>query len=97
MKALMISTIKITDPAGFQKYMEKTQQIARPYGAELVFRGKRSATLNGTETDGTMVVVVGFPDIDALERWNNSLEYQDIVALRDSSSVQVMTAYGPLE
>ncbi len=97
MNALMISTIKVTDPAGFQEYMKKTQEVARPYGAELVFRGRRSATLNGTDTDGSVVVVVGFPSVAALESWNSSPEYQEIVALRDASSVQVMTAYGPLE
>lgn len=93
MTALMISTIKIKDPSAFQSYMEKTQDVARPYGAKLVFRGCSSATLNGSALDGDVVVVVSFPNMETLERWNSSPEYQEIVALRDSSSDQVMTAY----
>ncbi|MEO1108050.1 MAG: DUF1330 domain-containing protein [Pseudomonadota bacterium] len=97
MTALMISTIKVTDPARFQDYMAKTQEIARPYGAKALFKGMRSATLNGTDTEGDMVVVVSFPDIETLERWNTSDEYKKIVALRDTSSSQVMTAYSAFE
>lgn len=93
----MISTITVTDPASFQDYMAKTQEVARPFGAKALFHGRRSATLNGDALQGDMVVVVSFPDLETLERWNASPEYQEIVALRDASSVQVMTAYGPLE
>ncbi|MEM9393748.1 MAG: DUF1330 domain-containing protein [Pseudomonadota bacterium] len=93
MTALMISTIKVTDPEQFQTYMRKTQDVARPYGAKMLFRGRCSATLNGGATNGDVVVVVSFPDIETLKRWNASPEYQSLVALRDASSEQVMTAY----
>ncbi|KMW58094.1 hypothetical protein AIOL_003065 [Candidatus Rhodobacter oscarellae] len=46
---------------------------------------------------GEMVVAVSFPDLGALQRWNASPEYQDIIALREASSQQVMTAYGPMD
>lgn len=97
MTALMISTINVTDPSGFQDYMRKTQEVARPFGAKLLFRGTRGATLHGNDMNGDMVVVVSFPDFDTMQRWNASPEYQAITALRDASSDQVMTAYVPMD
>ncbi|WP_170831355.1 DUF1330 domain-containing protein [Jannaschia faecimaris] len=93
----MISTITVTDPLKFQDYMRRTQEVARPFGAEMMYRGKHSATLAGGPSHGEMVVVVSFPDLETLKRWNASPEYQELVALRDSSSVQTMTAYGPMD
>ncbi|MBW4706598.1 DUF1330 domain-containing protein [Roseobacter sp. YSTF-M11] len=96
MTAIMISTISVTDPKGFQDYMARTQAVARPYGAQMMFRGQRSETLSGNASNGDMVVVVSFPDLEALQRWHASPEYREIIALRDASSDQVMTAYGPM-
>ena len=39
MSALMIATITVKDPEKFQQYLAKTQEVAAPYGAELLFRG----------------------------------------------------------
>jgi uncharacterized protein (DUF1330 family) len=96
MTALMISTIEVTDPASFQDYMMATQKVAGPYGAKLLFRGKLDAMLSESDRPGPLVVVVSFPDIETLHRWNASPEYQDLIPLRDKSSVQTMTAYQAL-
>jgi len=93
MSALMISTITVTDPVGFQSYLAKTQKIASAFGAKLLFRGTLAENLNGVTELGPMVVVAEFPDMETLSRWNASPEYKEIVELRDQSSVQVMTAY----
>ena len=96
MSAIMISTIKVTDPDGFQTYMQKTQAVAAPNGAKLLFRGKRGQMLNGDQPDGELVVVASFPDIATIQRWHQSEEYQALIPLRDASSEQVMSAYGEL-
>lgn len=93
MSALMISNITVTDPEGFQDYMAKTQAIASSYGAKLLFRGRLSDNLAGEQDLGPLVVVAEFPDMETLRRWNASPEYQEIVELRQSSSVQIMNAY----
>ncbi|MGI9422724.1 MAG: DUF1330 domain-containing protein [Hyphomicrobiaceae bacterium] len=45
MSALMIARITVKDPAKFQEYFTKTQQVAAPYGAELLVRGKADHAL----------------------------------------------------
>ena len=97
MTALMISTITVTDPEGFQTYLAKSRAIAQPYGAKMLFRGRTHAALAGAPVAGTMVVIAEFPDIEALQRWNTSPEYEEIVALRESCSEQVMTAYDMMD
>lgn len=51
MSALMIAPITVRDPEKFQQYLTKTQEVAAPYGAELLFRGAVDKTLTGEEKD----------------------------------------------
>lgn len=93
MSALMISTIEVTDPQSFASYLQKSKQLASRYGAELLFRGTQTDSLNGDSPSGPMIVIARFPDIDSIKAWNNSQEYKDLIPLRDAGSHQVMTAY----
>ena len=45
----MIARISVKDPEKFQDYLAKTQQIAAPYGAEFLYRGKVDRALNGND------------------------------------------------
>lgn len=47
MSALMIATITVKNAEKFQVYLAKTQKIAAPYGAELLYRGKAGRGLTG--------------------------------------------------
>lgn len=93
MTALMIAQITVTDPATFQQYMAKTQEAARPYGAEMVSRGTVGRRLTGTALDHQMTVIVRFPSLERIDAWHDSPEYQDLVALREAGAKIVMTSY----
>lgn len=93
MSAVMISQIEVTDKDAFQEYLTKTQKIAGSYGAELLFRGRMDAVLNGEPANHQMVVIARFPDMETIRRWHASDEYQAIVPLREKGSRQLMTAY----
>lgn len=93
MSAIMISQVAVTDQKIFQDYMTKTQEVAKPYGAELLFRGRRGDTLNGESNSHHMTVIVRFPDMETIHRWYQSPEYQAIIPLREQSSHQVMVTY----
>ena len=93
MSVVMISQVRVTEPDMFQAYMAKTQQVATPYGAELLFRGQKSGTLNGEPTDHQLLVIVRFPDRAVLEEWHSSPEYQELIPLREAGSDQIMTFY----
>lgn len=92
MSALMISTITVKDPAKFQEYLAKTQEVARTFGAEIVFRGKLDRVLNGNG-DHQLVVVARFPSAEKLNAWYDSPEYEPLIPLREEGSHMNMTAY----
>jgi len=93
MSAIMISQIKVTNPEGFQDYLRQTKQLAGTYGAKLLFQGKEPVALHGQLSNHQFTVIAEFPSIEKLMDWYQSVEYQALVPLRDSASVQVMTAY----
>ena len=93
MTALMIAQISVKDPETFQQYMTKTQQVARPYGAEMVSRSKACRRLAGDALDHQMTVVVRFPSLERLDAWHDSPEYQELIGLRQAGADMTMTSY----
>lgn len=92
MTAVMIARITVKDPAKFGEYMKKTQQVAGPFGAEMMFRGKVERPLNG-DADHAIVVIAKFPSNEALNDWYDSDAYQPLKALRDEGADMHMTSY----
>ena len=92
MSALMIARITVKDPAKFQEYFAKTQQVAAPYGAELLVRGKVDRALNG-DKDHAIAVIAKFPSIAKLNEWYDSDAYRPLKALRDEGTDMHMTSY----
>jgi uncharacterized protein (DUF1330 family) len=96
MSALMIATITVNDPAKFQEYLTLTQQVAAPYGAELVHRGTvdKDLTADGNaQPDHQMTVIVKFPSTAAIDRWYGSDAYQALIPLRLEGSDMKMVSY----
>ena len=93
MSALMIARITVKDPAKFQDYLAKTQQVAAPYGAELLYRGKVDRALTGESSDHALAVIVKFPSLARIEEWYASDAYRPLKALRDEGSDMQMTTY----
>ncbi len=96
MNALMIATITVKDPEKFQQYLAKTQEVAAPYGAELLFRGKVDKTLTGEDNDHSLAVIVKFPSLEILNQWYGSDEYQPLMSLRDEGAEMKMTSYAAM-
>ena len=92
MPALMISEIRVKSPEKLAEYMEKTQALARTFGAEMVARAEFARHLTGSD-DHDRVVVARFPDMDRLEAWFTSDAYAALVPLREAASDMRMTAY----
>ncbi len=93
MSALMIATITVKDPEIFQKYLAKTQEVAAPFGAELLFRGAVDKTLTGEDKDHRLAVIVKFPSLEKINEWYGSDAYRPLIALRDEGSDMKMTSY----
>lgn len=96
MSALMIARITVKDPEKFQEYLTKTQQVAAPYGAELLYRGKVDRSLTDKDKDHELAVVVKFPNLEKINEWYESDAYQPLKALRDEGADIQMTSYAAL-
>ncbi len=89
----MIARITVKDPEKFQEYLAKTQQVAAPYGAELLYRGKVDGALTGESKDHSLAVIVKFPSLENIDEWYGSDAYQPLKALRDEGADMQMTSY----
>lgn len=92
MPAYLIGTIRITDPAVWQTYVDAVGATFEPWGGRVLFRGAKVARLNG-DAHGERVVVAEFDDMTALMNWHDSPAYQALIALRTQGAEVVLTAY----
>ncbi|MGE5714094.1 MAG: DUF1330 domain-containing protein [Betaproteobacteria bacterium] len=92
MPAFIVGTIRVTEPAAWQRYVERVGATFSPYGGRVLLRGGKVRELAGA-SHGERVVVAEFPDLDALMRWHESPEYQSLIALREAGAEVVLTAY----
>ncbi len=81
MAAYLIVDLEVTDPAGYEEYRKQVPASLEKYGAKLLVRGGRVATLEGGWKP-QRIVVVEFPSMDAAQRWYDSEEYRGPKALR---------------
>ena len=92
MPAYLIGTIRVTDEAAWQKYVDRVGATFVPHGGMVLLRGLKRRELAGS-SHGDRIVVAEFRDLSSLERWHDSAEYQALIGLRDSGAEVVLTAY----
>lgn len=91
-QAYVVGQVTVKDEGKWTEYQSKVGATFGPWGGEPVLRGKQFAALAGT-CPHAAVVVLRFPDADALRNWFESPEYQALIALRDAAADVVLTAY----
>jgi len=92
MRAFIVGTVRVTDPAAWQRYVERVGATFGPHDGRVLLRGSKARELAGS-AHGERVVVAEFPDLEALQRWHGSPEYQALIALREAGAEVVLTAY----
>jgi uncharacterized protein (DUF1330 family) len=92
MSAYVIGHITVTDTDKWAEYRRQVPATLEPWGAELVFRGQRSAVLAGDHPH-TDTVVIRFPDQDAVKGWYDSAAYQALITLRSQAAEIVLISY----
>jgi uncharacterized protein (DUF1330 family) len=92
MSAFIVGTVRVTDPQAWQRYVDRVGATFAPHGGSVLLRGFKVREL-AAGVHGERVVIAQFPDLDALQRWHASAEYQSLIALRDSGAEVVLTAY----
>ena len=92
MPAYLVGTIRVKDPAAWQRYVEQVGATFPPFGGRIVFRGTDPVAL-ARAVHGDRIVVVEFPDLAALRNWHDSPPYQALVPLREAAADVVLTGY----
>jgi len=90
--AYVVGQITVKNEALWAEYRSKVPATLAPWGAELMFRGKR------TETDDldllhTHIVVIRFPSLADVQGWLQSAAYTALIPLRNEAAELVSITY----
>lgn len=83
--AYVIGHITVKNPALWDEYRQQVPATLAPWGASLIFRGKRLAVLGGAH-EHTDTVVIRFPDAERAAGWFSSPAYQSLIPLRERAA-----------
>ncbi len=97
MSAYMIATVKVKDQQKFKEYLEKAQKQAGPLGAELVVRGRLARKIHGDSGDHQVVVIIKYPNKEALDQFYDSPDYGPLEVLRDEAAEMAITSYEAMD
>ena len=92
MPAFFIATSKIKNADKFADYGAKAGKTLAAHGGTLLIKGKAAETLAG-QADHQAVGVIRFADMQALNAWYHSPEYQALIPLRDEAVEMTLTTY----
>lgn len=73
--AYSITEVDVLDPAGARRYAELTGDAVAEYGGRFLVLGAEPAVAEGEFPAGHRVVVIEWPDMDALRTWYDSPQY----------------------
>lgn len=90
--AYIIGHITVKDEKKWAEYRNRVPATLEPWGAELVFRGKLFTILSGNHGH-TDTVVIRFPDLQSLNDWHSSTQYQSLIPLRQEAAEVELLAY----
>lgn len=88
----VIGHITVKDAGKWAEYRSRVPATLSEWGAEVVFRGKRTEVLTGEHTY-TDTVVTRFPSASAIGDWYKSPAYQALIPLREQAAEMVLIGY----
>ncbi len=92
MAAYLIGHITVKDPDQWKIYTVGVAKSLVPFGAEVLFRGKRVSVLSGEHAHQNSVVIK-FPDQPTLQQWYHSQAYQELIPIRDKAADVVLISF----
>jgi len=82
MAAYVIAEHIITDAAKFEEYRTKVGPLIAKHGGRNLTKGGSQKMPEGGHWKPDRVIIIEFPDMEALNAWYTSAEYQPLIALR---------------
>ena len=90
--AYVVGHLTVKNAEQWAEYRNRVPATLEPWGAALVFRGKKAAALSG-EHSYSDVVVIRFPNKEAVNGWYSSAAYQALIPLREQAAEMVLLCY----
>ena len=91
-RAYVVGNVTIRDADKWAQYVAEVPDTLTPWGGEILLRGRQAALLAG-QAQHRNLVVLSFPDLDAIHRWYASAAYQALIPLRDDAATVDLAAY----
>lgn len=91
-KAYVVGNITVKDFEKWDQYRNAVPLTLAPVNAKLVCRGKLMKVLSG-EHHQQDTVIIEFPNLDAVNAWYESEEYQKLIPLRLEAADIVLLSY----
>jgi uncharacterized protein (DUF1330 family) len=85
MPAYMIVEIEVVDRSAYADYMERIPEVVAKYGGRYLVRSEAVLPLVGGWRPERLIVLE-FPTLDAMTRWNFSPEYRELAPIRERAT-----------
>ena len=86
MAAYLIAEHVVTDTTKFEEYRAKVGPLIARFGGRYLTKSGSHKLPEGGHWAPERVVIIEFPDTEALNNWYNSPEYRPLIALRKQST-----------
>ncbi len=87
MSVYAIVDIKVTDDSWLPSYAENVHKIVERHGGKYLSRSKNIVTVEGDALDTTIVALIQFPSMEALQTFASDPEYAPYMQARQAGSV----------
>ena len=91
MPAYLISMVDVTDPKAYQEYVKRAVPVLAKFGGKFLVRGGRQLGLEGAPPPQRMALIE-FPDLETVERFYRSPEYQEAKKIRKGAAEMRLNA-----
>lgn len=87
MTVFLIASVKVTDDSWVPEYAAKVHDIAAKHGGKYLSRSGNIKAIEGEAPDATLVALIQFPSMDALEAFVKDPEYAPLAKARQAGSI----------
>jgi uncharacterized protein (DUF1330 family) len=87
MTVYVIADIKVTDDSWVPNYAANVHEIVHKHGGKYLSRSANIKTVEGQELDSTLVALIEFPSMDAVQAFASDPEYAPYAKARQAGSV----------
>ena len=87
MAVFLIANVKITDESWIPDYAAQVHDIAAKHGGKYLSRSANIRTIEGEAPDTTLIALIQFPSMEAVEAFVNDPEYAPFGKARQAGSI----------